>query len=132
MRSGFFKPYSGVSTAVLLFVKGGETKSVWFYNMEADGYSLDDKRLGISENDIPDVIARWTARDPRKGVDRREKAFFVPVAEIIENKYDLSINRYKESPFEPVELEAPKAIVSKLHKLEEEIAKGLEELETML
>ena len=96
MPAGVFKPYAGVSTAVLIFVKGGETEHVWFYDMQADGYSLDDKRDKIEANDIPDVVARWRTRDPKKDTDRTAKAFFVPVDEIEENGYDLSINRYKE------------------------------------
>ena len=102
MPSGVFKPYAGVSTAVLIFVKGGQTEHVWFYDMQADGYSLDDKRDKIDATDIPDIIARWSKRKPAKDTDRTAKAFFVPVQEIRDNKYDLSINRYKEIEHEEV------------------------------
>jgi type I restriction enzyme M protein len=132
MPSGVFKPYAGVSTAALVFVKGGKTEQVWFYDMVADGFSLDDKREKIEANDIPDVIARWSKRKPKKDTDRTAKAFFVPVKEIKDNKYDLSINRYKEIPYEEVEYEPPKVIIKKLRTLEKEIAKDLDELEGML
>jgi type I restriction enzyme M protein len=132
MPSGVFKPYAGVSTAVLVFVKGGKTEQVWFYDMTADGFSLDDKREKIEANDIPDVIARWNARKPKKDTDRRAKAFFVPVEEIRGNKYDLSINRYKETRYEEVKYEPPKVIIKKLRALEKEIAADLDELEGML
>jgi type I restriction enzyme M protein len=114
MPSGVFKPYAGVSTAVLIFVKGGRTENVWFYDMQADGYSLDDKRDKTESNDIPDVIDRWTNRNPKTDKDRKAKAFFVPVQEIIDNKYDLSINRYKEVAYEEVKYESPKKILKKL------------------
>ncbi|MEK6610815.1 MAG: class I SAM-dependent DNA methyltransferase, partial [Gemmatimonadota bacterium] len=89
LPAGVFKPYAGVSTAVLLFAKGGKTEHVWYYDMQADGWSLDDKREKVAENDIPDAIARWKARDPTKDTDRTARGFFVPVGEIRENKYDL-------------------------------------------
>lgn len=99
MPSGVFKPYAGVSTAVLIFTKIGVKKDgtdyVWFYDMKADGLSLDDKRQPVEANDIPDILARWKDRDPKKDTDRTAKAFFVPKSEIKENGYDLSINRYK-------------------------------------
>lgn len=132
MPAGIFRPYAGVSTAVLLFTKGGQTENVWFYDMEADGRSLDDKRQKVTENDIPDVIARWQAREPKKDSDRTRKAFFVPVAEIVENKHDLSINRYKETPYEEVQYDPPKVILGKLREIEKEIEKGLDEIEGML
>ncbi|MFQ5606278.1 MAG: N-6 DNA methylase, partial [bacterium] len=86
LPSGVFKPYAGVSTAIVVFTKGGATEHVWFYDVQADGFSLDDKRLPVEENDLPDVVARWQKRDPAKDSDRKEKAFFVPVADIRENK----------------------------------------------
>ncbi len=132
MPSGVFKPYAGVSTAVLVFVKGGSTEHVWFYDMTADGYSLDDKREKISANDIPDVVARWKARNAKKDTDRAAKAFFVSVKEIRENKYDLSINRYKEVRHEEVKYDPPKVILQKLRALEDEIRADLDELEGML
>ncbi len=132
MPSGVFKPYAGVSTAVIVFVKGGKTENVWFYDMQADGYSLDDKRERIDRNDIPDIIERWKKRDPKKDTDRKARAFFVPASEIRENKFDLSINRYKEVAYEEVQYEPPKVILKKLRKLEKEISKDLDELEGML
>jgi len=138
MPSGVFRPYAGVSTAVLVFVKGGRTERVWFYDMQADGYSLDDKREKIEANDIPDVVAQWKAWDHGRDAvltqfeDRKAKAFYVPVAEIIENAYDLSINRYKEIEYEEVEYEPPKVILQQLRDLEDEIRKDLDELEGML
>ena len=132
MPSGVFKPYAGVSTAVVVFVKGGKTENVWFYDMQADGYSLDDKRDKIESNDIPDIINRWKNRDPEKNTDRKAKAFTVPVKEIIDNKYDLSINRYKEIEYEEVEYDPPKEILQKLRELEDDIRKDLDELEGML
>ena len=132
MPSGVFRPYAGVSTAAIFFVKGGRTENVWFYDMEADGYSLDDKREKVAENDIPDVIARWRARDTKTATDRTAKAFFVPAAEIRDNKYDLSINRYKEVKHEEVQYDPPKVILAKLRSLEDQIRKDLDELEGML
>ena len=119
-------------TAIMVFVKGGQTEQVWFYNMEADGYSLDDKRDKIEDNDIPDVISQWKERTPDKDTDRKAKAFFVPVSEIRDNKYDLSINRYKEIEYEEVEYEPPKVILQKLRVLEDEIRADLDVLEEML
>ena len=132
MPSGVFKPYAGVSTAVLVFVKGGRTERVWFYDMQADGYSLDDKRDKLDGSDIPDVIGRWRERDPKKDTDRTAKAFFVPVDEIRKNKFDLSINRYKEVAYEAVEYDPPKVILGRLRALEKEIQEGLDRLEGML
>ena len=132
LPSGVFKPYAGVSTAVLVFVKGGRTEHVWFYQMTADGFSLDDKREKIAENDIPGVLQRWRERDVEKDIDRTAKAFFVPVQEIVENEYDLSINRYREVAYEEVEYDPPQTILERLNDLEAEIAKDLAELEGLL
>ena len=132
LPSGVFKPYAGVSTSILFFVKGGKTEQVWFYDMQADGYSLDDKREKIEANDIPDVLARWKARNPKKDTDRKAKAFFVPVDEIRTNKFDLSINRYKEVVYEEEEYDPPKTILKRMRKLEAEIARDLDELEGLL
>lgn len=128
MPSGVFKPYAGVSTAVLVFVKGGNTEQVWFYDMQADGYSLDDKRSRITDNDIPDIISKWNARNPQTDTDRKQKAFFVPRKEIETNKYDLSINSYKESEYKAVEYEESKKILDKIEKLEDEIQSGISKL----
>jgi type I restriction enzyme M protein len=132
MPAGVFKPYAGVSTAVLIFVKGGKTEQVWYYDMQADGYSLDDKREKVAENDIPDVILRWRARDSGRDTDRTAKAFFVPVDEIRRNKYDLSINRYKETAYAATAYEPPGLIIERLRQLEAEIAKDLDELAASL
>ena len=132
MPSGVFKPYAGVSTAVLIFVKGGQTENVWFFDMTADGLSLDDKREKVDANDIPDVIRSWRKRDPKTDTDRTNKAFFVPVKEIRDQGYDLSINRYKEIEYEAVEYKAPDVILGRLRELEGEISRGLDELEGML
>lgn len=134
MPSGVFKPYAGVSTAVLVFTKtgAGGTDKVFFYDMTADGYSLDDKRNEIADNDIPDVIDRWRKRSGKKIGKRTDKWFLVPVEEIRANKYDLSINRYKETVYEAVEHEPPKVILGRMRALEEEILRELSELEGML
>lgn len=134
MPSGVFKPYAGVSTAVLLFTKtgAGGTDQVWFYNLEADGLSLDDKRQPVEENDLPDLLKRWQGRDMDQDTDRKDKAFFVPKSEIKANGYDLSINRYKEIEYEEVEYEPPLVILGKLRQLEAEIQQDLDALEEMI
>ena len=129
MPSGVFRPYAGVSTAVLVFVKGGATKQVWFYDLQADGLSLDDKRERVKENDIPDALARWKSRDPKRDTDRTEKAFFVPVKDIAANKHDLSVNRYREVKYEVPKLDAPREVLRQLRSLEAEISAGLSRLE---
>ena len=132
MPAGVFKPYASVSGAVLVFVKGGRTEKVWFYDMTADGYSLDDKRQKVTENDIPDVVHRWMHREPGKDADRKAKAFFVPAKVIRDNNYDLSINRYKEVIHKEVLQEHPKVILARLRALEDEIRADLDALEGML
>lgn len=134
MPSGVFKPYAGVSTAVLLFRKTefGNTDKVWFYDMQADGYSLDDKRAPVAENDIPDIVARFKNREAEKDRTRSEKSFFVPKLEILENEYDLSINKYKKIEYKPVEYPPTQKILADLSELEKEISKGLEDLKEML
>jgi type I restriction enzyme M protein len=134
MPAGVFKPYAGVSTAVLLFTKtdAGGTDHVFFYDMQADGFSLDDKRDPVPANDIPDVLARWRARNPKKPGKRSEKCFFVPVQEIRDNKYDLSINRYKEATYQAAEYDPPKEILARLKALEAELSQDLRDLEGML
>ena len=134
MPSGVFKPYAGVSTGILIFTKTGHggTDKVWFYDMQADGLSLDDKRTAINDNDIPDIIARFHNLDGEAERARTEKSFFVNVEEIIENGYDLSINKYKKIEYVPVEYPPTEQIMAELHELEMEITKGLAELEEML
>lgn len=134
MPSGVFKPYAGVSTAVVIFTKTGHggTDKVWFYDMQADGFSLEDKRDPVQENDIPDIITRFKnllAETTRK---RTDKSFLVPVQEIIDNGYDLSINKYKQIEYVPEEYPTPKEILAEIATLEKDITKGLKELEGML
>ena len=134
MPSGVFKPYAGVSTAVLVFTKTGHggTDDVWFYDMKADGFSLDDKRTEVKENDIPDIVARFHNRGAEKDRARTEQSFMVPKEEIAENGYDLSINKYKQVEYVPVEYPPTAEILADLHELERQITQGLKELEGML
>lgn len=134
MPSGVFKPYAGVSTAVVIFTKTGHggTDKVWFYDMQADGFSLDDKRDPVQENDIPDIIARFKNLPAEAKRKRTDKSFLVPVQEIIDNGYDLSINKYKQIEYVPEEYPAPNEILAEVATLEKDITKGLKELEWML
>jgi type I restriction enzyme M protein len=132
LPAGVFKPYAGVNTAVLMFRKGGRTDRVWFYDVQADGFSLDDRRDPVPENDLPDVLVRWKARNPKTDTDRTAKAFFVPKADIVAQTYDLSLNRYKEVVHEEVKYDPPKVILKKLKALEAEIAADLKGLEALL
>ncbi len=135
MPSGVFKPYAGVSTAILLFTKtnSGGTDNVWFYDMQADGYSLDDKRTPQPDkSDLADILARWQKRDGEGDRARTDQSFLAPKSEIAENDYDLSINRYKEVVYEAVVYDPPKVILGRLAELEDEIAKGREELQGLL
>jgi type I restriction enzyme M protein len=129
MPSGVFKPYAGVSTAVLFFTKGEPTQKVWFYKMEADGYSLDDKRTFIDGiGDINDILEHFKNRKKENPLDRKKKYFFVPIKEIKEKDWDLSISKYREIEYEEVEYEKPNVIKKKIIKLEEDILKGLKDL----
>ena len=152
LPSGVFKPYAGVSTAILLFTKtnSGGTENVWFYDLEADGLSLDDKRtpqldedkLGATaklteeeheKNNLPDTLTRWAERDgDEQKRERTDQSFTVPKAEIADNDYDLSINRYKEIVYEEIEYQAPSEILDELTVLETEIQQGIEDLKAML
>ena len=135
MPSGVFKPYAGVSTAVLIFRKtsGSEdTDKVWFYDMKADGFSLDDKRSPIADNDIPDVVNRFLHLEAEESRSRKDQSFFVPVEEIRNNDYDLSINKYKEVEREKVEYDSISTILSRLDKSETEYIKGYSKLVHML
>jgi type I restriction enzyme M protein len=134
MPSGVFKPYAGVSTGVLIFTKtnSGGTDNVWFYDMNADGLSLDDKRNPIQDNDIPDIIKRWDNLKAESKRERTDKSFMVPVKEIRENNYDLSINRYKEVVYEQKEYELPSVIIEQIEQLDEERQELLQELKKML
>lgn len=133
MPSGVFKPYAGVSTAILIFTKGGETEHVWFYDMLSDGYSLDDKRAKLEGyGDLQDIVTQYKKRDPPKETDIKAKFFCVPKNEIVAENYDLSISKYKEDVFEEVAYEKPVVILAKLKTMEIEINAELIELEGML
>lgn len=134
MPSGVFKPYAGVSTAVLVFTKtgAGGTDKVWFYDMQADGFSLDDKRSEIKDNDIPDIIARFHNLEAEATRARTDKSFFVPKQEIIDNDYDLSINKYKKVEYVAVEYPSTAEIMADLRELEMKIGEEMEKLEEML
>ncbi|KAE9733681.1 class I SAM-dependent DNA methyltransferase [Escherichia coli] len=161
LPSGVFKPYAGVTTAILIFTKGGQTDEVWFYDLQNDGYSLDDKRNPIKDNDLPHLLASWKHYRTLRGLpvdnfmgerlasllkqqypegidagvdfkDRTQVAFVVPKADIAAQKYDLSINRYKEVVYQSEEYEDPKVILKRLKDLEKEILADLDELEEML
>lgn len=131
MPSGVFKPYAGVSTAVLVFVKGGSTEKVWFYDMEADGYSLDDKRNKIEQNDIPDILEQYKHKDDKE-YKATKKHFFVDASKIKENDYDLSINRYKEIEYEEIEYPPTEEILESIEELSRSINKDLNELKELL
>ena len=134
MPSGVFKPYAGVSTAIIIFTKTGSggTDNVWFYDMQADGFSLDDKRQPVDENDIDDIISRYRNLENEKDRKRTEKSFFVSKDEIVENGYDLSINKYKETEHEVIEYDPPKVIIQRIKELEQQILEGLDELERIV
>ena len=134
MPSGVFKPYAGVSTAILIFTKTehGGTNDVWFYDMTVDGFSLDDKRSPIEENDIPDIIERFKNLDKEAERKRTDKSFMVPKQDIVDNDYDLSINKYKEIEYIPVEYPPTSEIMANIRELEVEIGKELDELEKLL
>ena len=134
MPSGVFKPYAGVSTAILIFTKTehGGTDNVWFYDMTADGFSLDDKRSPVSDNDIPDITQRFKNLDKESDRKRTDKSFMVPKKEIVDNDYDLSINKYKEVEYEAVEYPPTSEIMASIRELELEIGKEMEELARLL
>jgi len=130
MPSGVFKPYAGVSTGILVFTKGETTKKVWFYEMKSDGFTLDDKRTKIDgKGDIPDIINTFKKRKKEKYEDRTSRCFLVPIEEIREKDYDLSISKYKEIKYEKIEYEKPEVIKEKITKIENEIIKALNTLE---
>jgi type I restriction enzyme M protein len=132
LPAGVFRPYAGVSTAVLVFTKGGRTDHVLFYDVKADGYSLDDKRERTRADDLPDALARFRGRRASTGSDRASKAFTVSAAEILDNGLDLSINRYRKPIYTELRHESPKDILSDLRRREQVIARGLAELDAML
>lgn len=134
MPSGVFKPYAGVSTAILIFTKTehGGTDNVWFYDMQADGFSLDDKRSPIADNDIPDIIERFRNRDAELDRKRTDKSFMVHKQDIVDNAYDLSINKYKEVEYVPVEYPPTSEIMANIREIEIEIGNEMEELARLL
>ena len=154
LPGGVFKPYAGVSTAILLFTKtnSGGTDQVWFYDCDADGWSLDDKRTPLldadklgpvpaspltaeehAKNNLPDILARWTERAGKERKRARTaQSFCVPKADLVAQSYDLSLNRYKEVVREEVQHRAPKEILAELRKLELEIEAGMRELEGLV
>ncbi len=134
MPSGVFKPYAGVSTAILIFTKTehGGTDNVWFYDMTADGFSLDDKRTPVAENDIPDIIERFKNLDKEKDRKRTDKSFMVPKQDIVDNDYDLSINKYKEIEYVAVQYPPTSEIMANIRELEISINKEMDELERLL
>lgn len=134
MPSGVFKPYAGVSTAILVFTKtnAGGTDRVWFYDMKADGFSLDDKRTAVKENDIPDIIARFDNLSGEESRERTEQSFFVEKQEIVDNSYDLSINKYKKTDYKPIEYLSTAEIMGQIKEIEKDVAKELEALSSLL
>lgn len=134
MPSGVFKPYAGVSTAILVFTKTGYggTDNVWFYDMHADGFSLDDKRSPVTENDIPGIISRFKNIDAEKDRKRTEQSFMVPKEEIVNNDYDFSINKYKQTEYVPVEYPSTAEIMAELDRIELEIGTEMEALRSLL
>ena len=134
MPSGVFKPYAGVSTAILIFTKteAGGTENIWFYDMKADGFTLDDKRSEIPENDIPDIIKRFHSLEKEGNRERTEQSFFVPKEEVVKNDYDLSINKYKKVEYIPVEYPPTSEILAEIKELQKKISEGIDELEAML
>lgn len=134
MPSGVFKPYAGVSTAIVIFTKGGRTDKVWFYDMKADGFSLDDKRNPIENNDIPDILKSWKKCkvDSEIKPEKKDKWFWTDKAEIIENGYDLSISKYKKSEYEQIKYEKPEIIMAKVEELENEILVDIAELKELM
>ncbi|WP_115933398.1 type I restriction-modification system subunit M [Citricoccus muralis] len=143
LPSGVFKPYAGVSTAVLFFTRtdSGGTGDVWFYDVASDGFSLDDKRTPLESSDLPDVLERWRALRGEFGEERStvelsrartERSFVVPRAEITGNGYDLSINRYKEIEYDEVEHRTPADIIADIERLDQEVVENLAELKRLL
>lgn len=135
LPSGVFKPYAGVACAILIFTKGGETKDVWFYEMQNDGYSLDDKRNKLDKSDLQDIITKYHSRNastPSPSERAGVRSFFVPKTEIVENDYDLSLSKYKQEVYEEVTYEKPQVIFEKLLTLESNISKGLKELKELM
>lgn len=134
LPSGVFKPYAGVSTAILFFRKtnSGGTDHVWFYDVQADGFSLDDKRNPVEANDLPDVLSRWQNLEAERGRGRTDQSFLVPKADIVAQDYDLSLNRYKEIVYDQTEHRDPLDIIAEIEQLDEEMTTNLADLKAML
>jgi type I restriction enzyme M protein len=132
LPSGVFRPYAGVSTAILVFVKGGQTGQVFFYDVENDGFSLDDKRIEISSNDLPDVLRSWRTRSSELENTREAKGFSVPVEEIREHSYEISDGRYRKVPFRVTEAELPAKLLGEIVELETDIQSSLQDLKELL
>lgn len=134
MPSGVFKPYAGVSTAILIFTRtdSGGTDKVWYYDMRSDGYTLNDKRTPTAENDIPDILSRWDSLDAEASRTRLDQSFMVPVDEIRKNDYDLSINKYKEVQYEQKQYDKPQLILQRLSEIDIEIARISTELKELI
>lgn len=134
LPSGVFKPYAGVSTAILIFTKtnSGGTDAVWFYDMKADGYSLDDKRQPIADNDIPDIISRFHHLAGEKDRSRTEQSFFVKKNEIVENGYDLSINKYKQIQYVAKEYPPTSEIIKEIEERHRNIGAQIDEIKGLL
>ena len=134
MPSGVFKPYAGVSTAIIVFTKTGQggTDNVWFYDMKADGYSLDDKRSPIDQNDIPDIVERFNNLDKEITRERTEQSFFVPKDEITSNDYDLSINKYKKTEYVAVEYPPTSEILDEIEKINKQVDEEFKQLKALL
>ena len=136
LPSGVFKPYAGVSTAILFFTKGGQTENVWFYDLEDDGYSLDDKRTQLYDDtfagNLPKCLQAWNEKNEEKDTDRSKKAFFVSAEELVKNKYDLSINRYKDIAYEEEDYDEPIIIMGRIKNLDSQIMTEIESLEKIV
>ncbi|ADB19087.1 N-6 DNA methylase [Pirellula staleyi DSM 6068] len=132
LPSGVFKPYAGVATAILVFTRSGKTQHTWFYNLANDGMTLDDRRTRVDGSELPDVVEKWNARNPKEKGDRKSNCFFVPVEEIREKTYDLSFNRYGEVEHDETEHEDPKSLLQQLKALEDKIQQGISELQEIL
>ena len=134
MPSGVFKPYAGVSTAIIIFTKTGQggTDDVWFYDMKADGYTLDDKRSPIDQNDIPDIIERFNNLEAEKNRERTEQSFFVPKDEITANDYDLSINKYKKTEYVAVKYPPTSEILAEIESINKQVEEEFKQLKALL
>ncbi|MCY1240134.1 type I restriction-modification system, M subunit [compost metagenome] len=134
MPSGVFRPYAGVGTAILLFTKGSETNSVWFYDMQNDGYTLDDKRNKTKKSDLQDIIKQYHQRTSKVSTDKEREGFFFSIAkqEIVDNGYDLSFNKFRKEIYEEIAYEEPKLIFEKLEAIEANILKGINDLKELI